>query len=74
MTAKLFAFPHAAPPPPVPEFPAELPPELDVGLWEASVDECGMSPSVREARALIARAPDQAHPLVAYLHKISDNA
>ena len=70
MTAKLFAFPHAAPPPISPEFPPSPPPHLDVGLWEAEVDEYGPSPSAREARALIARAPDATHPLIAYLRKI----
>jgi hypothetical protein len=74
MTAKLFAFPHAVPPPLRPEFPPAVPPEQDVGLWEASVDECGVSPSAREARALLARAPDLSHPLVGYLRKFSDNA
>lgn len=72
MTAQIFAFPtQAAPPPPRPEFPPAPPPELDVGLWEASVDEHGTSPTAREARALIARAPDQSHPLVSYLRKIA---
>lgn len=74
MTAKLFAFPYAAPPPPRPEFPPAPPPHLDVGLWEAEVDTYGVSPSTREARALIARAPDQTHPLIAHLRKIAEAA
>jgi hypothetical protein len=71
VTAQIFPFPHAAPPPPVPEFPPSPPPHLDVGLWEAEVDEYGPSPSAREARALIARAPNNAHPLVSHLRKIA---
>jgi hypothetical protein len=33
-----------------------------------------VSPSTREARALIARAPDQTHPLIAHLRKIAEAA
>jgi hypothetical protein len=71
MTAKLFEFPLPAAPPPRPKFPAAPPPEQDVGLWEASVDAHGVSPTAREARALIACAPHATHPLIGYLRKIA---
>ncbi len=73
MTAQIFSFPiPAAPPPPRPEFPPAVPPAEDVGLWEAEVDTHGVSPSPSEARELIARAPNAAHPLVGYLRKIAE--